>query len=355
MSPDQSGQPSLNFFLLAQALSARIIPPGAGRDEGLGLLAPLHAWRQTRSASNPKQPPMRRPQAYQLAELYNLVCQERGIGPAALLWNKELAHRFFTAVTAQHGAVSRRDTIVTLLDAEPPQARLQPDGSPSRYRVWGRLPRSTPGCEPAIEWALSRIRYTSGVSFTDLLDIICDQYLGQSYMLLARAMAPQWVRELPSPQSAAVLFKGAYDLHKQRKLRLGNSLGDETLRVQEQLRAMLKAREDCMPESVSSGPGLVQLNDGERCLFVCCASDMKTTVSQIVEGTVVYLLARDYWAVNLASLRVGALPLSRVASISSRVQIALARNQLRALRRCAAQIIAVTQPTFNWPVAVVGN
>lgn len=342
MNADELNQQSLNFFRIAQRLGATMAPSLGPRDQGIGMQSPTVAGQGLRAAGSREAFCDQELPTAKLEQLFEQACGVREYRPEALLWNKELAKDYFRLVDSQLGTLPKREITRHLVTAY----RLRASGN----RAWEHPRRPSSGCEPAVEWALCRIRYACGDSLRDILDVICDPQLGEAFDLLARAMAPQPVRELPLQQARSLLFCKAYGLQRSRTTRVRtDSLPDEQAPVGKLIAGRLRGLSNIAGEEAPQGQGLVQLNDGEQCLFCCYASDVRATVAEIASGTALRLLARHYWAIDFATLRIGHALADEVASVSGSLQ-ATSRDRRSMLQRFERLLIAHMQPTFNWPV-----
>jgi hypothetical protein len=336
----------LNFFLIAQRLGATLAPIHGPGGEGIGMSSAGQALRQMQTATSSDAFPVPELAGAQLEALFQEACGRRWHGPEALLWSKEAAREFFHHVTARLGDFPRREITRRLLEAHRDKRHSPGFRQRRREAGWGWPRPRSPGYEAAVEWALCRIRYTCGYALPDILDLICDPQLGEAYWLLARAMAPEGLREVPEARAASLLFEKAYRLHGKRGHVRRRSFGDEPAGIQELIKGRLTSFADIRKGRVPKGHGLVQLNDGERCVFVCYAGDVSATAAEIARGSALYLLARNYWGVDPATLRIGFVFGDEVANVS----IAGSRDARYILRKMEKLLIATLQPTFNWPV-----
>lgn len=351
MRPDDTNQPSLNFFQLAQGLGATIAPSRLPHGDGIGLRSPMLAWQQMQATTPSAVSSVPELPTAQIETVFEEVCGRRGYRPEALLWNTDLASEYFRLVESRLGDLPRRQITRHLLEAHRLDARGNRVSSRGRETIWGhRLRQRSPGCEPAVEWALCRIRYTCGDILSDILDLICDPHLGEAFALLSRAMAPERVREMPLLQARSLLFSKAYGLQRSRKtvVRPDPHPGEQA-GVQKVIAGRLTALLNIKANEVPHGRGLVQMNDGDQCLFLCYAADVRATVAEIASGTALNLLARHYWAIDVATLRIGHALADEVMGLGSSTQ-AKSRDPRSMLQRFEKLLIATMQPTFNWPV-----
>ncbi|HVC98454.1 MAG TPA: hypothetical protein VND64_32605 [Pirellulales bacterium] len=188
-------------------------------------------------------------------------------------------------------------------------------------------PSIAPQFAHAIEFALVQLRYRYGVSIDDVL---IDPELGTKFEEMAGAMAPGI--------SAAELRLGALYLRKTRhckkqELPLFESLDPAVL--DEQWRTP-KAVGKTARQSVPSAPGLIEVDEGHRCLYVTQTDDLAPAVEQLSTGHPFELMANHFWKPHLDKLRLRFIAGDKI-------------NGVRA-RQWELRLIKDREPVFNWPL-----
>lgn len=316
----------LNHYAISRVLGAELKPIKTGTFGNFGLLQTtgesLKLLRTPRSGGD------RLPhgEVQQIVQAFEEV--RKGAAPDRILWDLKLADKFdrrcrSMGLTAPAAALCRN-----LLNVRK---------NPARYAKVGIRISPTTKSEPrasvlphyahAIEFALVRLRYRYGSSIDEIL---LDPTLGERFEELALSMAPKL--------SSSELRLGALYIRKTRHLANKDKTSFATFNPSI-IRSdwsdpiyLSSAARDRAPASA----GLIELKEGERCLYVSRTDDLAPCVEQLRSGKAIDVLASPFWKPRRECLYVRYIAGNRIHGISA--------------HRWELRLIAANEPVFNWPV-----
>ncbi|HJT32011.1 MAG TPA: hypothetical protein VJ783_08140 [Pirellulales bacterium] len=252
----------------------------------------------------------------------------KGAAPDRILWDPELAERFDRRCRkmglAEPAAALRR----SLLNIRKNSARYAKRGiriSPTTKSE--PQPSVLPQYAHAIEFALVRLRYRHGASIDEIL---LDPDLGQKFEQLALSMAPDL--------SSSDVRLGALYIRKTRHLpkkerNLLESLDTRAIDDEWSDPVDLSCRH-YVP--AATAPGLVEVKEAERCLYVSRTDEVASCVEQLCTGKAFEALASPFWTPDPAHIGVRYIFGDRIHGVTA--------------HRWELRLIAANEPVFNWPV-----
>jgi hypothetical protein len=184
---------------------------------------------------------------------------------------------------------------------------------------------------PAIEFALVKLRYRYGASMDDIL---LDPALGEQFEALARAAAP----ELSSRQ----LRLGALCIRQARHFGRKEMAKATALDVSALEGAMKGpvSLADVRPESAPAGPGIVEVREPGRSLYISGTDALGATLEELRTGRPFGVMASGFWKPRLEAIAVRFAPDAELGGAEAGLW--------------ARRLIQEREPVFNWPVPMVG-
>jgi hypothetical protein len=257
----------------------------------------------------------------------------RGASIDALLWDTALAQRF-----AERCRKSGLDAPAVALV----HRLLHIRKNAKKYAQHGITLSSTTRKEPrpsivseyahVIEFALVRLRYRYGATIDRIL---ADPELREQFEALALDVAPGLTGEQ--------LRLGALYIRKTRTVEKRTRATAQALKPEVIEGAMTPpvslARVD--PDQVPSAPGLLELREGERYLYVARNEDLRPAVQQLRTGRAFRVLANGFWQPSLDAITLRYVEGEKVGGAPT------TRWELR--------LIQAREPIFNWPPSKKGD
>ena len=178
-----------------------------------------------------------------------------------------------------------------------------------------------------IEFALVKLRYRYGSSIDDIL---MDESLGDSFEELAHQIAPS--------TSSRVLRLGALYIRKNRVFDKDDREKLNALDI-----AMLEgAWKGAMSlstvklDDVPVSPGLIELKEDDRYLYISHNENIQSAVSQFGTGHAFRLMASSFWKPKLETITVCFAAGRKVAGVS--------------IETWERKLVHDLNPVFNWPM-----
>jgi len=253
----------------------------------------------------------------------------KGASVDALLWDTSLARAFTERCRRLGLAMPAAALMHRLMHIRKNSKKYTMHGitlSPSTRKE----PRQSilPQYAHVIEFVLVRLRYRTGASIDRIL---ADPELGEMFETLAREVVP----ELTGEQ----LRLGALSIRKTRQFRnkqavnkvraLNPSVIEEAMTTPVSLAGINL-------DQVPSAPGLLELREGERYLYVARNEDLRPAVEQLRTGRAFHVFASGFWQPALDAITVRYVQGQKVKGVTT------TRWELR--------LIQAWQPIFNWPM-----
>ncbi len=318
----------INQFAISQVLGTKMRPVKSSRFGGFGLLettAEIHrASEQTASPVSGSEFPYDHDRV-----VWQVFEQVRdGASPDALLWNRQLQRDFCQRC---------RELGLDFPDAILNRRLLNIRKNKQRYAKQGICLSPTLKSEPhpsivpqfahVVEFALVRLKYRYGVSIDDIL---LDPGLSDQYERLALDIAQQL-----SPQD---LRLGALYLRKSRFMKKSDQsqLTDLDVSLIDKVTTTPQPLSAVHVNEVPDSPGLIELKEGERYLYVARNEHLRPAVEQFATGHAFAIVASGFWQPNMDTITLQYAVGNRIAGVG------VAKWELRLIHdRC---------PVFNWPV-----
>jgi hypothetical protein len=318
----------INHYAISKILGSEMRPVQGTRFGGFGVLATtagtLKTVREANSESAARKFDLDEDRL--VASAFEAV--RNGASTDALLWDKDLAGRFIARC---------REVGLAFPPASLVRRVIHIRKSPKVYGRHGITLSPTTRSEPhlsivpqyahVIEFALVRLRYRHGAAIDTIL---ADPELAQEFETLALEVAPALTGEQ--------LRLGALYIRKTRHF----SKGD----VEKALALNPTQVEQAMSESVSlarvnteevpSAPGLLELKEGERYLYVARNDNLRPAVEQLRTGRAFSVVANGFWQPALEAITLRYVEGRKVEGIST------TRWELR--------LIQAREPILNWPM-----
>jgi hypothetical protein len=245
-----------------------------------------------------------------------------------LLWNTGLAATFVSCcrergLQAPHPYLIRR-----LINVRKNSPRYRRHGIRILPTTKKEIhPSIVPEYAHVIEFALVKLRYRYGVSIDDIL---MDQLLGDKFEELANQIA--------STLSSQDLRLGALYIRKNRvmdkkDLQKLNSLDIAMLEPEWKGVVSLAG---VKPEDVPISPGLIELKEDDRYLYISHNNDIQSAVRQLGTGDAFRLLASNFWTPNLERITLCFVAGKKVAGSS--------------IEMWERKLVHDLNPIFNWPM-----
>jgi hypothetical protein len=184
-----------------------------------------------------------------------------------------------------------------------------------------------PQYAPAVEFALVRLRYRYGASIDDIL---LDVQLSSEYEQMALENAPEL--------SGEELRRAALYIRKSRFIKKGEEQEIRALdlhAVERELTLPIPLS-DLDPEQIPESPGLVEVDENERHLYVARISSLRPLARQLSSGNPFRILAGVFWRPDLQKITLRYATGEKVAGVSA--------------LKWEHRLIHDFDPVLNWPI-----
>jgi hypothetical protein len=251
-----------------------------------------------------------------------------GASPDALLWDTDLAAGF-VARCGELGLAYPPASLVRRV--------IHIRKSPATYARHGIRLSPTTRSEPhpsivpqyahVIEFALVRLRYRHGASIDTIL---ADPELAREFETLALEVAPGLTGEQ--------LRLGALYIRKTRHISKGDAEKAQALNPTQVEQAMSESVSLASVNTgeVPSAPGLLELREGDRYLYVARNDNLRPAVEQLRTGRAFSVVANGFWQPALETITLRYVAGRKVGGVPT------TRWELR--------LIQAREPIFNWPM-----
>jgi hypothetical protein len=318
----------LNQYAISKILGSKMTPVKRGRFGNFGLLETTAEALRARQSSHPSRETTHF--SYDEDRLVVRAFEEvrQGAAPDAILWDRLLAKAFTRrcrelGLEAPDAFLNRR-----LINIRKNIRQYERHGISIAPSAKGKShPSIVPRYAHVIEFALVRLRYRYGASIDDIL---LDPNLGEKFEQLASELAPG----LPSVD----LRLGALYIRKTRQFK------KKDLEKSKSLHAELV--ESAWSEAVSlaamkladvpSSPGLIELKEGDRYLYISRNKDLRPAAEQLQTGKAFELVSSGFWTPHLDQITFQFVTGEKVGGAD-----------IRMWERC---LIRDREPLFNWPI-----
>jgi hypothetical protein len=252
----------------------------------------------------------------------------KGASIDALLWDSSLAQRFAERCRSLGLAVPVVALVHRLLHIRKNAKKYAQHGitfSPTTRKE----PRQSivPEYAHVIEFALVRLRYRYGATIDRIL---ADPELREEFEALAQEVEPKLTGEQ--------LRLGALYIRKMRgveKLKVARAQALDPAVIEGAMTQPVSlARID--PDKVPSAPGLLEVMEGERYLYVARNENLRPAVKQLRTGRAFRVLANGFWQPSLDAITLRYVEGQKAAGAPT------TRLELR--------LIQAREPIFNWPM-----
>ncbi len=245
-----------------------------------------------------------------------------------LLWNKDLVKAFVAEserlkLQAPHAYLIRR-----LINVRKNAPRYKEHGieiSPTTKK--DVHPSIVPRYAHVIEFALVKLRFRYGASIDDIL---IDPRLGDRFEETARQIVPSI--------SNADLRLGALYIRKNRGTKKKDFEEIRDLDVKEVERAWQGNQSLAAVNltSVPVGPGLIELKEERRYLYISHNEDIHAALSQLHTGDAFRLIANNFWQPRLETITVLFAPGKKIGHAS--------------IEKWERKLVYERDPVLNWPI-----
>jgi hypothetical protein len=318
----------LNHDAIRKILGSEVRPVMGARFGGFGILATtagtIKALREASSELASKEFTIDQDRLVAVAfeEVRN------GASVDALLWDTDLAQRFVQRCKGLGLAIPAVALVYRLLHIRKNSRKYARHGitlSPTTRKE----PRQSivPRYAHLIEFALVRLRYRYGASIDRIL---ADPELSEIFESLALEVAPELTREQ--------LRLGALYVRKTRRINEGEVEKARALNPAVVEKAMTQpiSLARINTDQVPSAPGLLELRERDRYLYVARNETLRSAVEQLRTGRVFGVVASGFWEPVLEN-------------ITLRYVVG---RKVRGVRTAdwERRLIQAREPVFNWPL-----
>lgn len=318
----------LNQYAISKILGSKMTPVKQARFGNFGLLETTAEALRVRQASNP--PSAATHFSYDEDRLVVKAFEDvrQGAATDAILWNRSLA-RIFAQRCRQLG-LEATDAFLNrrLINIRKNIRRYEKHGiSISPATRSEPHPSIVPQYAHIIEFALVRLRYRYGASIDDVL---LDPDLGEKFEYLASELAPGL--------SDVDLRLGALYIRKTRHFEKKDLTKIEGLNVEVVEKAWSKpvSLAAVNPANIPSSPGLIELMEKGRYLYISRNEDIRPAVGQLRTGKAFDLVANGFWTPRLEEITFQFVLGAKVGGIGVGVW--------------ERRLIRDREPIFNWPI-----
>jgi hypothetical protein len=245
-----------------------------------------------------------------------------------LLWNKDLAVAFAGRCRECGLEMPRFELIRGLFRVRKHAARYRAHGIAIRPAARKPVhPGIVPEYAHVIEFALVKLRYRYGASIDQIL---MDEVLGEKFEDLVHQVAPSL-----SGRDARL---GALSIRKHREIKRGSleKLDALDLDVIETAWRGTVRLSNVRLEEIPVSPGLIELKEEDRYLYVAHNADLRSAVGRLSTGQAFRLMTSTFWKPRLESITLSFAKGQRVGGTS--------------VETWERKLIHDRNPVFNWPV-----
>jgi site-specific DNA-methyltransferase (adenine-specific) len=318
----------LNQYAISRVLGSKMTPVMEARFGGFGVLETTAESLRARQASQRGSPPPHF--SYDEDRLVVKAFEDvrDGAAPDAILWDKGLARAFARrcrelGLQASDAFLNRR-----LLSIRKNIKRYNKHGITIKPSTKSQShPSIVPQSAHVIEFALVRLRYRYGASIDDIL---IDPTLADQFEGLASKIAPGL--------SSEDLRLGALYIRKTRYLARSDLPRIQSLDVRVVERALSEpvSLVELKVADVPLSPGLIELKEGDKYLYVSRNEELRPTAKQFQSGKAFELVANGFWKPDLEAITLQYAPGDKIEGVGTGLW--------------ERRLIHDRDPVFNWPV-----
>lgn len=318
----------LNQYAISKILGSKMTPVKRARFGNFGLLETTAEALRARQASSPSSAPTHF--SYDEDRLVVQAFEEvrQGAATDAILWDKSLARAFAQrcrrlGLKASDAFLNRR-----LINIRKNIRRYEQHGITIAPATKSEThPSIVPQYAHVIEFALVRLRYRYGASIDDIL---LDPDLGEKFEHLASELAPG----LPDVD----LRLGALYIRKTRHFEKKDLAKIEDLDVEIVEKAWSNPVSLAALDlaNVPSSPGLIELKEGGRYLYISRNEAIRPAAEQLRTGKAFDLVANGFWTPRLDEISFQFATGTKLGGIGVGVW--------------ERRLIRDREPIFNWPI-----
>jgi hypothetical protein len=318
---------TLNQYALSQSLGSRMRPVKAPQFGNFGLLPTTVECLQARESQGQSNCTAHFSYAEDKVAVQAFEAVRQGMAPDAILWNKELSRAFCQrcrelGLDAPDAFLARR-----LINVRKNKGRYEKHGIHILPATVSDPHHSVlPQFAHAIEFALVKLRFRYGASIDDIL---LDPFLSDHFEKLALGVAPQL--------SSQDVRLGALSLRKSRFLRKDDQT-EATLDLAN-LDASCSAPvplSEVDESEVPATPGLIELREGLRFLYISRNESLRPTVHQFLSGNAFSIMESNFWEPRLDDITLQYVVGEKCQGVS--------------MNKWERRLIQAKEPVFNWPM-----
>jgi hypothetical protein len=318
----------LNQYAIGKILGSKMTPVKRGHFGNFGLLETTAEALRVRQASHPAHEATHFSYDQDRLVVQAFEDVRQGAATDAILWNRSLARVFADrcrqlGLDASDAFLNRR-----LINIRKNIRRYEKHGiSISPATKCDTHPSIVPQYAHAIEFALVRLRYRYGASIDDIL---LDPAMGEKFEHLASELAPDL---------SDVDFRlGALYIRKTRHFQKTDMVRIERLDVDlvEKAWSTPVSLAQVNPANVPSSPGLIEIKEGGRYLYISRNEDIRPAANQLRTGKAFDLVANGFWTPRLNEITFQFVIGAKVGGIGVGIW--------------ERRLIRDREPIFNWPI-----
>jgi hypothetical protein len=318
----------VNQYAISKTLGSKMTSVKRARFGNFGLLQTTAEALRARHASNPSRaaPNFSYDEDRLVVQAFEDV--RGGLATDAILWDRSLARVFAKrcrqlGLDASDASLNRR-----LINIRKNIRRYEKHGISITPATKGDThPSIVPQYAHVIEFALVRLRYRYGASIDDIL---LDPNLGEQFEKMALELAPDL--------SNRDLRLGALYIRKTRHFEKKDFASIECLDLEVVEKAWSRpvslAAVD--PANVPSSPGLLELKEEGRYLYISRNNDIRPAADQMRSGNAFDLVANGFWTPRLDKITLQFVTGATIGDIKLGVW--------------EKRLIRDREPIFNWPI-----
>lgn len=316
----------LNQYAISKILGSKMTPMKRGRFGNFGLLETTAEALRAGQSSHP----LRATVSFSFDEdrLVVRAFEEvrQGAAPDAILWNRSLAAAFTRrcrelGLKAPDAFLNRR-----LINIRKDSRRYEKHGISIAPATKGEPhPSIVPQYAHVIEFALVRLRYRYGKSIDEIL---LDPEYGEKF--------EQWASELAPGLTSVDLRLGALYIRKTRHFEKKDQEKIKSVELVDDAWSEAVSLAAMKPADVPSSPGLIELKEGDRYLYISRNKDLRPAAEQLQTGKAFELVSRGFWTPHLEEITFQFVSGAKVEGVGIGVW--------------ERRLIRDREPLFNWPV-----
>ncbi len=322
----------INQYAISQVLGSTMTTTDRPRFGNFGLLGTVGESLRARLTSNKAESALKGGAKFSYAEdaivVHAFEDVRQGAATDALLWDRDLAEAFAKRSKEMGLDAPGSLLIRRLINVRKNIRRYEKQGiTISEATKREQHPSIVPQYAHVIEFVLVKFRYLYGVSIDDIL---MESSLGKAFEEQAGHLAPG--------VSPLDLRLGALYIRKNRNLKKSDweKITNLDMALIDREFTLPRSLVDVQPQSVPETPGILEVSERDRYLYISRNDHLRLAVEQFRTGRAFEIVANRFWTPRLEDITIQVVSGSKVGGVGTGLW--------------ERRLIHDRKPVFNWPV-----